>query len=430
MTSPAAACRAVLARAPGWVFGLYAGLVTFGTYFSIYAFRKAFAAAHFGQVAPVLGVEYKVALVIAQVFGYALAKLIGVRVIAELPPERRIGGIAIQALIAQAALVVFAVVPAPWNIPAMFVDGLALGMIWGMVFSFVEGRRQSDLIGAMLCASFVISSGVMKSVGTLVMDWHWAGEWTMPALTGLIFLPLLGLCLFGLATLPPPSATDIAERVERVPMDAAARRTLVRRFGPGLVALVLLYVLLTALRDFRDNFAAEIWAELGLGDQAALFSLTELPISVMVLAVLAALTLIRNSARAVMINFALIALGLALAAGSSFAFDAHLIGPVLWMTLLGGGLYLAYTPFNGMMFDRLVAASGSVGNAGFLIYVADTGGYGGSVALLLLRNIPGLRLPWTRFLIDAGIACGTIGMVMMVGAALYFRTRLGRSAQH
>lgn len=424
MINPAGACRAALARAPGWVFGLYAGLVTFGTYFSIYAFRKAFAAAHFGHVAPVLGVEYKVALVIAQVFGYALAKLIGVRVIAELPPERRIAGIALQALIAQGALVVFALVPAPWNIPAMFVDGLALGMIWGMVFSFVEGRRQSDLIGAMLCASFVISSGVMKSVGTLVMDWHWAGEWTMPALTGLIFLPLLGLCLFGLATLPPPSMADIAERVERVPMDAAARRTLVRRFGPGLVALVLLYVLLTALRDFRDNFAAEIWAELGLGDQAALFSLTELPISVMVLAVLAALTLIRDSARAVMINFALIALGLALAAGSSLAFDAHLIGPVLWMTALGGGLYLAYTPFNGMMFDRLVAASGSVGNAGFLIYVADTGGYGGSVALLLLRNVPGLRLPWTRFLIDAGIACGTIGMVMMVGAALYFRTRL------
>ena len=425
---PLAAFRAALERAPQWVFGLYAGLVTFGTYFSIYAFRKAFAAAHFGGLAPVLGVEYKVALVIAQVFGYALAKLIGVRVIAELPPERRIAGIALQALIAEAALLVFAVVPAPWNIPALFVDGLALGMIWGMVFSFVEGRRQSDLIGAMLCASFVISSGVMKSVGTLVMDWHWAGQWGMPALTGALFLPLLGLCLLGLATLPPPSDADRAERVERVPMDAAARRALLGRFGPGLVALVLLYVLLTALRDFRDNFAAEIWAELGLGDQAGLFSLTELPISVMVLAVLATLTLIRDSARAVMVNFALIALGLALAAGSSFAFDAHLIGPVLWMTLLGGGLYLAYTPFNGMMFDRLVAASGSVGNAGFLIYVADAGGYGGSVALLLLRNIPGLRLPWTRFLIDAGIACGTIGMVMMAGAALYFRTRLGRKA--
>ena len=146
----------------------------------------------------------------------------------------------------------------------------------------------------------------------------------------------------------------------------------------------------------------------------------------MVLVVLASLNLIRDSRRALVVNFTLVALGLALAAGSSLAFMAHWIGPVLWMTALGGGLYLAYTPFNGMLFDRLVAASGSVGNAGFLIYVADAGGYGGSVALLLLRNVPGLRLPWTQSLIDAGIACGTLGMALMIWAAIYFRQKLAR----
>jgi len=421
-----AAIRTRLEAAPPALFGAYAGLMTFGTYFSIYAFRKAFAAAHFSGLAPVLSVDYKVALVIAQVLGYALSKLIGVRVIAELPANRRIGGIVLQSLIAEAALVLFAVIPAPWNLAAMFVDGMALGMVWGMVFAFVEGRRTSDLIGAMLCASFVISSGVVKSVGTVVMNAGIAGEWWMPAVTGALFVPVLALSLFGLATLPPPNAGDVAERVARVPMDAAARHVLLRRFGPGLLALVLIYVLLTALRDFRDNFSAEIWAELGLGGQAELFSLTELPISVMVLVVLAALTLIRNNDRALVVNFVLITLGLALAAASSLAFIAHAIGPVLWMTALGGGLYLAYTPFNGMLFDRLVAATGSVGNAGFLIYVADASGYGGSVALLLLRNVPGLRLPWTQSLLDAGIACGTLGIALMVWAAIYFHRKLSR----
>ena len=421
-----AAIRARLERAPPFVFGAYAGLMTFGTYFSIYAFRKAFAAAHFAGIAPIATVDYKVALVIAQVLGYAVSKLIGVRVIAQLPAHRRIGGIVLQCLIAEAALVLFAIVPPPWNIAAMFADGVALGMVWGMVFGFVEGRRVSDLIGAMLCASFVISSGVVKSVGTMVMNAHLAGEWWMPAVTGALFVPVLGLSLLGLATLPPPNAADIAERVARVPMDAAARHALLRRFGPGLVALVLIYVLLTALRDFRDNFSAEIWTELGLGGKAELFSLTELPISVMVLVVLATLTLIRNNARALVVNFALVTLGLVLAAASSLAFTAHLIGPVTWMTMLGGGLYLAYTPFNGMLFDRLVAVTGSVGNAGFLIYIADAGGYSGSVALLLLRNLPGLRLPWTQSLIDAGIACGTLGMALMVWAAIYFQRKLRR----
>ncbi len=422
-----ATVRSWLVRAPQGVFAVYAGTMAFGTYFCIYAFRKAFAAAHFSGLPQVLAVDYKVALVIAQVLGYALAKLIGVRVIAELPAHRRIAGIVMQSLIAEAALVLFAVIPAPWNIAAMFVDGLALGMVWGMVFGFVEGRRQSDMIGAMLCASFVISSGVMKSVGTVVMTTHIAGEWWMPAVTGALFIPLLAFCLFGLATLPPPNAADIAERVERVPMNAVARRALLQRFGPGLLALVLLYVLLTALRDFRDNFSAEIWAELGLGGKAELFSLTELPISVMVLGVLATLTVIRNNDRALVVNFVLVTLGLALAALSSLAFVLHWIGPVWWMTALGGGLYLAYTPFNGMLFDRLVAATGSIGNASFLIYVADAGGYGGSVALLLIRNIPGFRLPWTQSLIGAGIACGTLGMALMIWAAIYFSRKLRRA---
>ncbi|WP_353230131.1 DUF5690 family protein [Novosphingobium sp.] len=415
-----------LGRAPEWLFGVYAGLMAFGTYFSIYAFRKAFAAAHFSGLSPVLMVDYKVALVIAQVLGYALSKLIGVRVIAELPAHRRIGGIMLQALIAETALVAFALIPPPWNLAAMFVDGIALGMVWGMIFGFVEGRRMSDLIGALLCASFVISSGVVKSVGSMVMAAHVASEWWMPAVTGALFMPLLALSLCGLATLPPPNAADIAERVARVPMDGPARRALLRRFGPGLTALVLIYVLLTALRDFRDNFSAEIWAELGLGGKSELFSLTELPISVMVLVVLATLTLVRNNSRALVINFVLVALGLALAAASSLAFILHGIGPVMWMTALGGGLYLAYTPFNGMLFDRLVAATGSVGNAGFLIYIADASGYAGSVTLLLLRNVPGFRLPWTQSLLDAGLACGTLGLALMVWAAIYFRRKLSR----
>ena len=60
-------------------------------------------------------------------------------------------------------------------------------------------------------------------------------------------------------------------------------------------------------------------------------------------------------------------------------FQAHLLSPLAWMILSGAGLYIGYTPFNAMLFDRLVAFSGWVANAGFLIYVADASGYLGSV---------------------------------------------------
>ena len=48
-------------------------------------------------------------------------------------------------------------------------------------------------------------------------------------------------------------------------------------------------------------------------------------------------------------------------------FQAHLLSTLAWMILSGAGLYMGYTPFNAMLFDRLVAFSGRVANAGFLI---------------------------------------------------------------
>lgn len=413
---------AYLARLPSAAFGLYAGLMAFGVYFAMYAFRKPFAAASFDHLI-VAGLDYKIVLVIAQVVGYALAKLIGVKVIAELPAHRRIPGILLQIALAEAALVGFALIPAPWNAACLFVDGLALGMIWGMVFGFVEGRRQTEMIAAILCASFIMSSGVVKSVGEWVLLRGTSPFW-MPAITGALFAPLLLVCLYGLAVLPPPTAQDIAERVERLPMDGSARAALWRRYAAGLTALIVLYIMLTALRDFRDNFAAEIWQEAGLGAQAEIFAWTEVPISFVVLGALAALMVFRNNRRALTANFALMGFGLVLSGGASLAFRAHLIGAVPWMMLLGTGLYLGYTPFNGILFDRLVATSGQPGNAGFLIYVADSFGYGGTVALLLARNLMGLHLHWTQFLVEVSLVASTTGLFLLAYAWVYFDRKI------
>ena len=71
--------------------------------------------------------DYKIALVIAQVAGYALSKLIGVKVIAEMKAERRAVAIIVLIGISWLALVLFAVTPAPWNVAALFLNGLPLG---------------------------------------------------------------------------------------------------------------------------------------------------------------------------------------------------------------------------------------------------------------------------------------------------------------
>ncbi|WP_395336387.1 DUF5690 family protein [Novosphingobium sp. BL-8H] len=417
--------REWLADGHPWALALYGGLASFAAYFSMYAFRKPFTAATYADVPGWAGlVDFKIALVIAQVAGYALSKFIGVKVVSEMAASRR--GVAIVGLVASSwvALLLFAVLPTQWKVLALFLNGLPLGMIWGLVFGYLEGRRTSEVLAAMLCASFIVSSGVVKSVGLWLMTSLHVGEFWMPAATGLVFFPLLLVAVIGLAQLPPPSAEEEAERMARPPMPAAARRAFLREYGPGVALLVLAYVLFTALRDLRDNFAAEIWSELGYAGVSEVFTASELPIAAATLLILASLVLIRDNRRALMAVHAIVMLGALLIGLSTLAFQLSWIAPLPWMILSGLGLYLGYAPFNAMLFDRLVAASRRAGTAGFLIYVADASGYAGSVALTLLRNVPGVAVDWLHFFIWLAYASAALCLTMMAASAWYFRVRL------
>jgi hypothetical protein len=140
---------------------------------------------------------------------------------------------------------------------------------------------------------------------------------------------------------------------------------------------------------------------------------------------MALLALFRNNRWAIVANIVMIGFGLLLTGLSSLAFALHWLDPVSWMILLGGGLYLAYTPYNGALFDRLVAATGQVGTAGFFIYIADSWGYLGTVLLLVLKNFSGLSLPWTQFLVGTSVVSSGLGLVLLVYAGRFFFRKIG-----
>ena len=423
--------RVWLVRANPVAFVLFAGLAGFCAYFSMYAFRKPFTAATFDDVAGWdFALDYKIALVIAQVAGYALSKLVGIKVIAEMRPEWRALAIVLLIGASWLALVLFALIPAPWNVLALFLNGLPLGLIWGLVFGFMEGRRTSEVLGAILCASFILSSGVVKSIGKALMDNVGVDPFWMPAATGMVFMPLLAISVLALAALPPPSAADEAERVARRPMMAQERKAFLAAHWPVLVPLVVAYVLLTAFRDLRDNFAAEIWQSLGYGDAAAIFTASEAPVALLSLVSMGVLIAVKNNRSALLLMLGVILFGFAVMGASTLAFQYGLLSPIAWMIASGGGLYLAYTPFNAMLFDRLIAYSGTVATAGFLIYVADSSGYVGSVILLLFRNFGAVELAWLPFFMGAAYTTSLIGIGLVTGAAvLFLRGRASGSAR-
>lgn len=405
-------------------------MAAFSTYFSMYAFRKPFTAADYADADPVgLGLDFKIAVIIAQVLGYALSKFIGIKVIAELQASHRFQFLLGLAAFGWLALLGFAYAQgSPWAMFWLFLNGLPLGLVWGIVFSYLEGRQTTEVLGAVLCSSFIVSSGVVKSVGVWLIQSQGLDVYWMPFVTGGIFMPLLVLGSYCLELVPPPNQADIDSRTLRLPMLKADRATFFRRYAPGLVALIICYVFITIYRDFRDSFAVELWTDLGYGDTPSIYTLAELPIAVLTLLMLALTMYIRSNRAAFMLYLFIIFGGSLIIALSTLAFDLSLLGGAAWMVLVGAGLYVIYIPFNAILFERLIAALGSVANVGFLIYLADAAGYAGSVMTMLYKNFGQPTLSWLNFFTGLSYGVAALSGLATLWAIRYFGRKIPLSA--
>lgn len=423
-----------LAKTNTTSFSVYAIIAAFSTYFCMYAFRKPISAGLFDTVDPLWGIDYKIVLIIAQVLGYTLSKFIGIKVVSEIKPHQRVMAILLCIGLAETALFFLGLVPAPYNMVFMFLNGLPLGMIWGFVFSYLEGRGSTEALGAGLSASFIVSSGIVKSVGQFTITAWGVPEFWMPFVTGLLFAGPLVFFVWMLGHIPPPNEADISQRTERVPMTGQDRLRYFKAFAPGLTLLIAAYTLLTIYRDFRDNFAINILSALeyvdeatgeltNYGAQAENLTLSEIPIAFAVLIALGLLITIKNNRTAFNVVHMVVLAGVLLAGVSTLGFQMGLINPYLWFTLVGTGLYLGYVPFQCFLFERMIALFKEKANAGFFIYIADSIGYLGSVLILLYKNFGGADLSWLAFFIQISYVLAIVGGVMVLLSYFYFRQK-------
>ena len=248
----------------------------------------------------------------------------------------------------------------------------------------------------------------------------------MPAVTGLVFLLPLVLFIHLLNQTPDPTKEDIAERKERLPMTKKERRAYISKYFLGLSCLFLAYIIITILRDFKDNFASNLWDQLGYADDPAIFTLSSLPVSFLVLGIMASVFFIRKNIHALWIIHLIIIVGFTLTGFSTLLYLNGIMSPLWWMISTGIGIYMAYIPFNGILFDRLIALFPEKGNVGFFIYLADSLGYLGSVSILLLKNFMMPTLSWVDFFAQACIYVSITGGLISFGAILYFAYKRDR----
>lgn len=436
----------LLTTAPSWVFVLFAVAASFSTYFCMYAFRKPFTAAKYeGLLFLDTEITLKTALVISQILGYALSKYVGIKVCSEIRPQQRAKALLWLVVASEAALVLFAILPDPWKCVAIFLNGFPLGMVWGLVVWYLEGRRSSEVLLAGLSCAFIVSSGIVKDFGRAMMGGGVARSWEampligegisrslgqvsenwMPAMVGLHFLPLFFLAVWMLNQIPPPDQADMASRMIRQPMDGAQRVSFVRHFLPGLVLLMVVYFFLTAYRDFRDNYMVEILEALAYpyDQNQTIITRAETLVAFGVMLAMALLNLIRNNRAGLIAAFAVMTTGVLLLGVATLLLEAGQLSGFWWLTLTGLGSYLAYVPYGSLLFDRMMASTRVVGTAVFAIYVADAIGYTGSVGIQLYKDLAAGEMSRLGFFKGFTWFMTGLGTLFLVASCIYFLRR-------
>ena len=408
------------------VLGPWAMLAAFGAYACMYGLRKPFTAATFtGDAWPA---NFKLWLVVTQVLGYTASKFIGVRVISELAPPRRAPLLLTLVAASELALILFGLLPSPFNAVGLFLNGLCLGLVFGLVLGFLEGRRITEALVAGLCTSFVLADGMAKTVGSALLQWGVAERW-MPGVAGLLFLvPLTGFVAM-LQALPPPSPEDEEARMVRVPMTSADRANWLRRHGPGIGCVTAGYLLITVLRSLRSDFAPEIWRALGSAAQPSVFTQSELWVALGVVAVTGSVFLVRDNQKSFFLALGICLAGLVLGGAAVAGQALGWVEGFPMMVLLGLGLYLPYVAVHTTVFERLIAVTRNPGNLGFLLYFADAFGYLGYVAVMGLKVLAPTQVDFFRFFQLAAAISLALAFVAFVAAWLLFRSSILRHQQ-
>lgn len=401
---------------PDWLFVFWAGGTALLSYSLVYALRKPFTAAEFDGM-QIAGMDYKIVVSMIQLIGYVCAKMLGIKFISELKPQNRLKFIVGSAALSEVSLLTFALVPAPLNIFALFFNGLSLGCMWGVIFSFLEGRRTTDILASIMGVSMALSSGVAKSLGLYALHTLHVSEFWMPALIGAVPFPLLCLAGWVMTKLPRPTAADIASRSERVTLNARERMQLFRRFMPVLLMLFIANLLLTVQRDIKEDFIVCIIDVHSVSSWA--FAYIDGIATLVLLGVFAVMSTVKSHLKTLCILLGVSAAGMAALAFVGARHAALSMPATAWLFMQTFCIDIAYLSFQTIFFERFIACFKIRGNVGFFIITIDFIGYVGTLALLMFKELGASHVDWAVFYNQMSIFIGVACCVMFIGALVY-----------
>ena len=209
---------------------------------------------------------------------------------------------------------------------------------------------------------------------------------------------------------PRPTAADIAARTERVTLNGSERRNLFLRFMPILTLLFVANLLITVMRDIKEDFIVCIIDVSTIS--AWTFAHVDTIATLVMLAIFALL--------------ALSTLGMGTLAFIGANSDTLDISTTAWLFAQSLCIDVAYLGFQTIFFERFIACFKIRGNVGFFIITIDFVGYAGTVALLVFKKYLLTGIDWSVFYDYINLYVGLACCIAFAGSMAYIVRRKTR----
>lgn len=375
------------------------------------------------------GLSAKSILVLAFTAGYAIGKVPAFLAVSKLPPWKRLRILLGIVLFSFVTIVCFfKCASIVLQSILVFVGAVPLSSIFGVMTQYLEGRHATDKLNIGLSLVMLLGGGIARSVAA---GMHQAlnNQWDdVPVLVAAVYLPVCLVSLVVLDTTPPPTKTEAELQQERRPLSMRSGLRFFRKFWPGLSLVFLGYAAASAVRNFREYFAADIYQQaLHKGHHHILNKTTtdhveaweylvlELPAALITSIAIYSISFVQSNRKALFMISAFVTCGGVICMVSTLCYtqgwfgkmpsngtSSHSFGPsnhvghdhivpsptagYVWILAIGVGTYLMYLPGGFLMFDRLIAASRVDISAAFLIYASDIFGQFATFGITFLKE--------------------------------------------
>lgn len=127
------------------------------------------------------------------------------------------------------------------KIISTLIGSISCSAIFGIEFTYLEGRSNGDVyIAALNCVAF-FGSSICRAVGTALIRWGVADSW-MPILLVVLYAPITLISLFCLDAIPDPNQADVVSMGERTIMTSMEKSDFIITHIFGLIPLLAGYV--------------------------------------------------------------------------------------------------------------------------------------------------------------------------------------------